>query len=59
MEINDLEIQRLGAFNAQFQTSRAYRNLRRGLTKDPVELSVVRDVGNAHRKQCFWPGWEA
>ena len=36
----------------------ADRDFRRGLTKDPVELGVIRDVDDAHRKQwtCDWGG---
>ena len=36
---------------------RTHRNLRRGLTKDPVELRVGRNVGDAHRNN-LWQGFK-
>lgn len=50
MEIDDLTARRLGESNT-LRTYRTHRNFCGGLTKDPVQLGVVRDVSDAHEKQ--------
>ena len=54
VEINNLEVKLSGAPNARSSANQTHRNLRRGLTKNPVELSVGRNMGNAHREQIIY-----
>ena len=54
VEINNLGAYWSGALNACSPSDQTHRNLRRGLSKNPVELSVGRNVGNAHREQIIY-----
>jgi hypothetical protein len=51
MEINDLKVSKSEEHSTRSRAWEADRNFRGGLTKDPVELGVIRDVGDAHRKK--------
>ena len=54
VEINNLEVYLSGASNARSSVNQTHRNLRWGLSKNPVELSIGRNMGNSHREQMIY-----
>lgn len=59
MKIDDLTVSKSGTRNVVFNKE-ADRNLRRRLSKNPIKLGDIRNVGDGHRKQetCIWGGGE-